>query len=194
MRKIRLLWLFFILSSVGMYAQEENLSEKKGQVWEDFLREFEAQNVQPFSSQYQSLEGLLTPFSTKITMSETDFSKFKIPKPDLQLPYRINPSPMFYGDYSTGGQLLPHLYGSGSQSSLPGIGRMNDASLRFSYPINEKFEISAGVGVSKYNFPFSAGQTFGVSGMFLYRPSDAWSVKLFGSYTPNYAYNFYSTS
>ena len=36
--------------------------------------------------------------------------------------YYINPTPMFYGDYSTSGHIFSHFYGSGSQTTLPRIG------------------------------------------------------------------------
>ena len=57
-------------------------------------------------------------------------------------PYYTNPSPMFRGDYSTGGVLgMGRKFvftGSGSQTSIPGIGRLNNASVGYSYALNDK--------------------------------------------------------
>ena len=50
--------------------------------------------------------------------------------------YHINSSPMFYGDYSSCGQLFPNLYGSGSQTTIPGIGRVNQVSIFYQRQLN----------------------------------------------------------
>ena len=55
-----------------------------------------------------------------------DNTNFKTDIPFIP-PYYINPTPMFYGDYSTSGYIFSHFYGSGSQTTLPGIGRINEA-------------------------------------------------------------------
>lgn len=60
-------------------------------------------------------------------------------KKPLVLPYYTNPSPMFRGDYSTGGIIKGFengvFYGSGEQTALPGIGLMNKASLGVQSPM-----------------------------------------------------------
>lgn len=50
--------------------------------------------------------------------------------------YHINSSPMFYGDYSSCRQLFPNLYGSGSQTTIPGIGRVNQVSIFYQRQLN----------------------------------------------------------
>lgn len=119
--------------------------------------------------------------------------KIKLHSP-FYMPYYINPSLIFYGDYSTGGTIVPNLYGFGSQSTLPGIGRINEASLMYRYFINDFWEIQVEMNAIKYNFPFSTGQSFGATGAILYRPVDKLTLKAFGSYTPASAYGFHMNS
>ena len=63
--------------------------------------------------------------------------KFTLPKrePDLRLPYQENPSPMFKGDFSTGGPMVRWRTGmlnaKGSQITMPGLGRLNEAAFGF---------------------------------------------------------------
>lgn len=110
------------------------------------------------------------------------------------IPYYVNPSTIYYGDYSTGGTIAHNLYGYGSQSTLSGIGRINEASLMYRYFINDFWEIQTGVNAIKYNFPFSIGQSFGATGAILYRPADKLTIKAFGSYAPASAYGFHMNS
>ena len=39
--------------------------------------------------------------------------------------YYVSPSPMFMGDYNAFGQFSPYFYGRGMQTTIPGIGRVN---------------------------------------------------------------------
>lgn len=107
-------------------------------------------------------------------------------KGDLYLPYQINPSLLFEGDYRTSGVLnqFSHgiLYGSGGQTSIPGIGRFNDASLSYEHLFSEKLSLQLSVNALKVNMTHITGQAFSASGAFLYRPSERVSLKFFGSY------------
>lgn len=129
---------------------------------------------------------------------ETELPQMEIPEIKLRrpfyMPYYTNPSPRFYGDYSTGGRIAPNLYGYGSQSTLPGIGRINEASLMYRYPVNDYFEFQAGVDVAKFNFPFSTRQSLSTSGSIIYRPTDKLSFRAFGSYSPFGAYGFHMSN
>lgn len=107
-------------------------------------------------------------------------------KENIHLPYYTNPSPIFRGDYSTRGILkqFPQgvLFGTGGQTSLPGIGRFNEASLGFQHAFNDKFALQVRANVMKINMTHFAGQSFSASGAFLYHPSDKVTFKVFGSY------------
>ena len=98
---------------------------------------------------------------------------------------------MFYGDYSTSGHIFSHFYGSGSQTTLPGIGQINEASIMFHHQFNNDFETRLGINATKYNFPKSTGQAFGIYGAMIYHPNERLKLKVFGAYTPTYQYGFY---
>ena len=107
-------------------------------------------------------------------------------KRDISLPYQTNPSLLFRGDYSTGGVLHQFdrgaLFGSGSQTSMAGIGRFNSASLGYQHIFNEQFELQVRANALKVNMSHITGQAFSTSGAFLYHPSDRVTLKVFGSY------------
>ena len=107
-------------------------------------------------------------------------------KRDISLPYQTNPSLLFRGDYSTGGVLhqFDHgtVFGSGSQTSMAGIGRFNSASLGYQHIFNEQFELQVRANALKVNMSHITGQAFSTSGAFLYHPSDHVTFKVFGSY------------
>lgn len=104
----------------------------------------------------------------------------------MHLPYTVNPSPLFRGDYSTSGILkqFPHgsVFGSGSQTSLPGIGHLNEASLGYAHALNDKLSLQFTVNALKMNMAHFAGQSFSTAGALTYRPSERVAFKLFGSY------------
>lgn len=107
--------------------------------------------------------------------------------------YHINSSPMFYGDYSSCRQLFPNLYGSGSQTTIPGIGRVNQVSIFYQRQLNAFFDINAGINAVKFNLPYSIGQSFGMFGSLTYHPNEMFRIKIFGVYSPNSRYNFNNT-
>lgn len=116
--------------------------------------------------------------------------KWKLQRPFFLPPYYTNPSPMFYGDYRTGGWISSYFYGSGSQSTLPGLGRINQASFQFRYALNDYFDIQAGLNAVKYSLPMSVGESFGVSGALTYHPNERFRITAFGTYTPRNRYGF----
>ena len=74
-------------------------------------------------------------------------------KKEIYLPYYTNPSPIFRGDYQTDGiikQFRPGaFFGSGTQTSLPGIGRFNNASLGYQHVLNPKLALQLSVNAMK---------------------------------------------
>ena len=102
------------------------------------------------------------------------------------LPYQTNPSLLFRGDYSTSGILhqFSHskFYGSGGQTSLPGIGRINNASLGYQQEINQKLAFDLRVNAIKMNMAYLSRQAFSASGALMYQASDRVAFKVFGSY------------
>ena len=149
----------FCLLSAGIYAQEDNSKLRK-----DSLRAItdESLGIPEMSPVNNGMKKPEVKAETEIQQMEIQEIKLRRP---FYMPYY---SPMFYGDYSTGGMMAPNLYGYGSQSTLPGIGRINEASLMYQYNINDYWEIQAGLNATKFNFPFSTGQAFGTSGAVIY--------------------------
>ena len=102
----------------------------------------------------------------------------------LRQPVIKDCNPMFLGDYCSGGLLFNNVYASGSQESIPGIGRINRASFVYFTPLGEHLDFQAGVNAAAYNIN-RVGSAFGVSGMLTYHPDDVISFSVFGSYAGN---------
>lgn len=123
--------------------------------------------------------------------------RLSLEKP-LVPPYYRNPSPMFRGDYATGGVIKAFrngaFYGSGGQTTMPGIGRMNEASVGYVHQFSPQWSVRMDVHAMKMNMPFAVGQFFGTSGAVMYRPSDRIAFKVFGSYYRGQTYGMESHS
>lgn len=74
------------------------------------------------------------------------------------------------------------LFGSGEQTSVPGIGRFNNASLGYQHAFNQRLTLQLGVDAMKINMIHSTGQAFSTSGALRYQASDRVAFKVFGSY------------
>lgn len=168
-------------------AQEDSIRLKKESLKHEFISD--TPDFIPYSVDFKEPK-----FQSPSLFPEVVKIDMKFDKPLFIPPYYTNPSPIFRGDYSTGGKILPHLYGSGFQKSLPGIGIMNNASLMFQYDLNRYFEFRGGLNVTKYNFPFSAGQVFNPSGILIYHPNNRLRFTVFGSYVPTYQYDLHKKS
>lgn len=126
--------------------------------------------------------------------SISDFSL----KETFHLPYQLNPSLLFRGDYNTNGVLHQFsngvLFGHGGQTSVPGIGRFNDASLGYQHAFGDRLTFQASVNSMKVNMSHITGQTFSTSGSFMYRASDRLAFKVFGSYNIGNSYGMSTNS
>ena len=126
-----------------------------------------------------------------------DLPSFSL-KEELRIPYHINPSPLFRGDYSTGGVLrqFPHgaVFGSGSQTSLPGIGRFNNASLGYQHIFNDRLSLQLRANAMKINMSHITGQAFSTAGRLTYRASDRVAFNVFGSYDIGNSYGMSTNS
>ena len=133
------LLLMFAGSFVSLYAQE-NIRKDTIRMDGDSLRNFSGEEV----------------LSSPVSEKGTDVRKVDVQLPEYPdsgkiniplsgsvhvPPYFINRSPMFYGDYSTSGQIAPGFYGSGSQTTLPGFGRMNQAAFGYQYALTDYLEV-----------------------------------------------------
>lgn len=185
-QKITIYWLsirlgvFFLLSSAPLLlsAQEVNDSTR---VISDKI----------------SMDGILQPAPHHLLPEKMNISPllpYQLPTPlpvfslkgGMHLPYHTNPSPLFLGDYRTDGVLRQLSYGtlsaSGGQTTLPGLGRINEASLGYQHVFNEKFSLHLQADALKINMPYTRGKAFSTSGAFIYRPAERLSFRVFGAY------------
>lgn len=181
-----ILCLLWTIAAQALSAQEENTA-----IARDSMRMTIGQGNTLFSPLNVTASGGILPppsLPPERPSSLPDFS----PQASLHLPYHTNPSPLFRGDYSTSGVLGQFSHGtlsaSGSQTSLPGIGRLNQASLGYQHVFSPKLSIQLGVDATKINMMHTAGQTFSTSGILFYHASDRISFKVFGAYAPSSSY------
>jgi hypothetical protein len=116
--------------------------------------------------------------------------RLNLTRPSLIIPYATNPSPLFLGDYSTSGILFAHrngaLVGAGGQTSIPGIGRSNDASLMYIHSLGSQWSFSVGLDANKMHMNHFTGQAFGASGTLSYQATDRLVFNVFGGYNSGY--------
>lgn len=160
-------------------AQEDSARFARDSVW------MRPSSGEPLFSPIELTPEQFLPFPSPLPRPSCSLPHFSLKDP-LYLPYHTNPSPLFRGDYSADGILkqFPRgmFYGSGGQTSLPGIGRINNASLGYQHALGEKFSLQLGVDAMKINMIHTTGQAFSTSGALLYRPSERIAFKVFGSY------------
>lgn len=106
--------------------------------------------------------------------------------PDLRLPYQENPSLRFKGDFRTEGSLwrwrTGQIYGTGSQTSLPGIGLRNEAAFSLEQQLNDRLSLQATVDAMRMNMAyFNRRFSVGLSGALVYRAQDHLWFTAFGS-------------
>lgn len=133
-------------------------------------------------------------FINEISQDSLKTIEFTLEKPFYIPMYHVDRSPMSFGDYNSYGMLFPNLYGYGSQTTIPGIGMVNNMSFMYQRQINTYFNFNAGVNATKYSLPYSIGQSFGVFGSVTYQPTDRFHINAFGSFSPDNRYNFNSSS
>lgn len=127
-----------------------------------------------------------------------DLPAFKLKEDELRLPYQLNPSLYFRGDFRTGGVMKQfahgEVFGSGGQTSVPGIGRFNNASLGYRHIFSDRLSLQLRANTMKINMDHFIGQTFSTSGRLTYRTSDRVAFNLFGSYDIGNSYGMSTDS
>lgn len=108
-------------------------------------------------------------------------------------PYYKNPSPLFKGDYSTGGTIAAwgdnRLLGAGHQTSLPGLGMMNDATLGYARRLNDRLYLQATVTATKLTMSHLTRMAADFGGQLTYQAQEHLWFNVFGGtavgYFPN---------
>lgn len=134
---------FIIVSALCLFCSEiyaqEHIKNDSVKLNTDSLIMLREHMMSPQVGEYSAdfRENMLNDPMTEIP--EVQNIEFKLRKPFYIPPYYSNSSPRFYGDYTTGGRIFPNFYGSGMQETLPGLGRLNQASLFYRYDLNDYF-------------------------------------------------------
>ena len=138
--------------------------------------------------------------------SQQRFSVPEVPEPTPRfsldampvIPYYTHPSPLYRGDYSTGGVMTRlgkgYLMGAGSQTSLPGIGRLNEASIGYGRKLSDRLDFQIQMNAMKMTMSHLSRQMFNTSGMLKYQVSDRLAFRAFGSYVMGNSYGMGTNS
>lgn len=104
--------------------------------------------------------------------------------------FRMNP---FARDYSVNGEIMRlgegTLGGSSSHTTYPALGNVASASLWITQPIDERWQLTAGVTGMKYHMGRDVWNDFGISGRASYSLTDRISLNAFGQYYLNQRYH-----
>ena len=106
--------------------------------------------------------------------------------------FRFDTNP--YGrDWYSGGIITRvgpgYLTGAGSHTTYLGIGNTSSASVAFTMPMGDRFQVTAGLTGSKYHFDRNAWNDYGVFGNASFRLNDRLSLNAFGQYYVNQRYH-----
>ena len=78
-----------------------------------------------------------------------------------------------------------YLTGAGSHTTYLGMGDMASASVAYTMPMGDRFQVTAGLTGSKYHFDRNAWNDYGVFGNASFRLNDRLSLNAFGQYYAN---------
>lgn len=111
------------------------------------------------------------------------------------LPFSLSPTLLYKGDFYTSGSLLRYRTGQiwleGEQNSLPGIGRINEASALWSQQLTSHLSLQASVVATQLHMEFFHRHVLQLKAQMCYRLTDRLTFHLFGSYDTGNPYNPY---
>ena len=82
-----------------------------------------------------------------------------------------------------------YLTGSGSHTTYPGMGDMASASVAFTMPMADRFQLTTGVTGSKYHFDRDVWNDYGVFANASFRLNNRFSLNAFGQHYVNQQYH-----
>ena len=104
--------------------------------------------------------------------------------------YDTNP---YSRDWSSSGVITRvgggYLTGSGSHTTYPGMGNTASASVAFTMPMGDRFQVTAGLTGSKYHFDNAAWNDYGVFANASFRLNDRFSLNAFGQHYVDQRYH-----
>ena len=102
--------------------------------------------------------------------------------------FRFDTNP-YSRDWSSSGVIARlgggYLTGAGSHTTYLGMGNIASASVAFTMPMGDRFQLTTGVTGSKYHFDRDAWNDYGVFGNASFRLNDRLSLNAFGQYYVN---------
>ena len=102
--------------------------------------------------------------------------------------FRFDTNP-YSRDWSSSGVIARlgggYLTGAGSHTTYLGMGNIASASVAFTMPMGDRFQLTTGVTGSKYHFDNNAWNDYGVFGNASFRLNDRLSLNAFGQYYVN---------
>ena len=123
-------------------------------------------------------------FSDSMAIYQPEWNRNLTPLPQFR--YDTNP---YSRDWASGGVITRvgsgYLTGSGSHTTYPGMGNTASASVAFTMPMGDRFQVTAGLTGSKYHFDRAAWNDYGVFGNASFRLNDRLSLNAFGQYYVN---------
>lgn len=127
-------------------------------------------------------------FSDSIAIYQPDWNHNPTPLPQFR--YDTNP---YSRDWSSGGVITRvgngYITGSGSHTTYLGMGNMANASVAFTMPMGDRFQVTAGLTGSKYHFDRMAWNDYGVFGNASFRLNDRLTLNAFGQFYVNQQYH-----
>ena len=99
--------------------------------------------------------------------------------------FRYDTSP-YSRDWSSSGVITSvgggYLAGAGSHTTYPGMGNVASASVAFTMPMGDRFQVTTGVTGSKYHFDNQAWNDYGVFANASFRLNNRLSINAFGQH------------
>lgn len=196
---VTILVAMFFLVGLAQESQPIKLQFDQSKISPQFTRPelpamvLPATNMKPtFNTSLPSAAELHLDYKGKLADSlaiyQADWSQAYASLPSFR--YDVNP----YGrDWSSSGVIARvgggYLSGSGSHATYPGMGDMASASVAYTMPMGDRFQLTAGVAGSKYHFDRAAWNDYGVFGNASFRLNDRLSLNAFGQYYVNQRYH-----
>jgi hypothetical protein len=152
-----------------------------------------AANIKPtFNANLPTATDLKLDYNTRLTDSLAIYQQDRDNNPTALPQFRYDTNP-YSRDWSSSGVITRlgggYLTGAGSHTTYLGMGNTASASVAFTMPMGDRFQVTAGVTGNKYHFDRTAWNDYGVFGNASFRLNDRLSLNAFGQYYANQQYH-----
>lgn len=152
-----------------------------------------AANIKPtFNANLPTATDLKLDYNTRLTDSLAIYQQDQDNNPTALPQFRYDTNP-YSRDWSSSGVITRlgggYLTGAGSHTTYLGMGNTASASVAFTMPMGDRFQVTAGLTGNKYHFDRAAWNDYGVFGNASFRLNDRLSLNAFGQYYANQQYH-----